>query len=335
MSNLTVDQFNDPSFKVLAERIREAPEFEPLIKTATLSPEEHAALPNTAFAWEDSRLFPLHTPEQAALSYLYATSKTASVPSFVLDALTNALDLYGVKVPDSRVKTASPAVEENLDDYLLPERRRWKVTNLETVKLAEEALHAHKNDLSTEERSYAASKLVLKAQHYGVKLAADTYRVGGFVVSDLETVRHWVEARADHAPADIAPAYAKIANELAKAGPYSDDRDTLMKLATAIGELDKKAGFDTDPHSRFYDPLDTVFNTNKLAEESITVGNLSVPLSKLASLPETMYSDVFGADVVPEIKSGAYLDAEKIANVIPTMPADLLSVFARQIRPYV
>lgn len=335
MSNKTVvDQFSDSSFRVLAERIREVPEFEPLIKSAHLNMEEHAALPSSAFAWSDQRMFPLHTPEQAALSYLYASEKTAGVPSEVIEALENALDLYGVKVPARREKVAA-AQEVSPDEYLLPERRRWRVTDAATVKMAEEALRAHKGDLALEERVEAAERLIKKAGVYGVKVAGDVYQTAGRVVSDLETVRHWVESRAAHAPEDVASAYTKLANDLSRVAPVSGDRDALLKLAGALAELDKAAGFDASPSARFYDPLSTVFNTEKRAEQTIELAGRNVSLSKLAALPETMYADCFGDDVLPEIKTGAALDAEKIAAVIPTMPSDLLSVFSRQIRAYV
>lgn len=334
MSNRTVDQYSDPSFRVLAQRIREVPEFEPLIKSASLNAEDPVNLPTSAFAWEERRMFPLHTPEQAALSYLYATNKTAEVPPGVVDALTNALDLYGVKVPDTRVKQAA-AAEPNLDDYLLPERRRWVVNSPELVKMAEEALRVNRGSLEIEERVQAAERLVKKAEAYGVKLAADTYRTAGRTMSDLETVRHWVEARADAAPEGVSSAFMKLANELSRVEAVSADRKALVKLASLIGELDRRAGFDTDARHRWYDPIDTVFNTNKIAEPVVELGGMNVPLSKLAALPSTIYADVFGDDVVPELSTGTRLDAQKIAEVLPTMPSDLKSIFARQIRAYV
>jgi hypothetical protein len=332
MPNLAIDQFSDPSFKKLAECIKDQPAFEPLIKKAHLDNDEHAALPNSAFAWENERLFPLHTAEHAALSYLYATSKTASVPAHVVSALTSALDVYGVSIPAQEKVAAAPVM--STEDYLLPARQRWLVTSAEGVKLAEQALRDNKSVLPIEEQAQAAVRLVKKAQAYDVELSSDTIRTAGLVMSDLDTVRHWVEVRANLAPENVKVAYQQLSDGLGKSTGMSSDRPALIKLASMLNDLDKQAGFDAAAGRKMYDPLATVFNTDKVAEETVDLAGTSASLRKLAMLPDSMYGDCFGDDVIPELSSGGRLDATKIAQVLPTMPRDLLQSFSRQIRAY-
>jgi hypothetical protein len=332
MSTNSVDQFSDPSFKKLAERIRERPEFEPLIKKAHLDNDEHAALPTSAFAWQDERKYPFHNPEQAALSYLYATSKTASVPDHVLATLEKALTVYGVSLPEQQKVAAAP--EESLEDFILPERKRWRVTDAEGVKLAEQALRDNRHSLPIEEQAQAAVRLVKKAAAYDVNVSPDTIKTAGLVLSDLETVRHWVEVRADLAPDSVKDGYVKLAQALSKSVGMSDDRTSLIKLASTINTLDKQAGFDVSPRRDVYDPLATVFNTEKVAGDTIDLAGTPARLSKLASLPSHMYGDVFGDDVIAELSTGGQLDQEKISAILPTMPADLLKSFSRQARAY-
>lgn len=327
-----VDIFHDPSFKTLAHRLREEPGFEPLIKAASLDVEEHAALPDSAFAWGDRRLYPLHTPEHAALSYLYATSKTASVPEAVLTTLKNTLEVYGVNPPEA-VKQA--AAEDNLDDYILPDHKRWKVTSEETLKLAEQALREYGPALSLHEQVAAACRLVKKAEHFKVQPDVTTEKLAGLLVSDLDTARHWIGARATVAPEPLKPVYEKLAADLAEAGPVSSERAALVKLASLLSDLDTKAGLTTAYGHKLPSPMDTVFNTEKRAEAMIDLAGTNVALSKMASLPTHVYADIFGDDVLPEITdANGYINTQKLATVIPTMPSDLKRVFARQMGAY-
>lgn len=327
-----VDQFSDASFRVLARRVRERPEFESLIKTASLNLDEHAQLPTSAFAWESHRLFPFHSPEHAALSYLYATEKNAGVPEEVVKTLEGALEVYGVKLPTEKV--ASAPAEESSEDYLLPELKRWKVTNAETVKLGEQALREYVNELTVEQRAHAAVKLVEKAASFGVALDPSTERTAGLVVSDLDTVRDWIDVRASVAKPEHKGAYEKVASAVSSAGRMSSDRESLVKLAHSISELDKTAGLDSLYGRRLPDPLETVFNTTKKAEQTIDLGGREVALSKLAALPSHVYADIFGSDLLPEITTGKDLDTSKLATVLPTLPDDLKKAFMRQMGAY-
>ena len=334
--NRGIDQFHDPSFKTLARRIREVPESQGVIKTAQLDPAEHASLPESAFAWTDARLFPMHTPEHAALSYLYATDKTASAPEFVINTLRDALELYGVKFPEEQVKVAE--ARDDSEDFLLPERRRWRVTEPEHIKLAEEAFKTYSAALPVEEQARAAVRLVKKAAVMDQPVSQDVLRKAGMVASDLDTVREWVEVRCNLAPIELKEAFAKIAMSLETIDPVSYDREALIKLASTIQKLDEQAGFTTaGAGKKLYDPMTTVFNTDlpiKLGYETVDLGSVQASLEKLAQLPVSMYADVFGDDVVSEITTGGRLDREKLAAVVGTMPLDLRQIFAKQARAY-
>jgi len=93
-----IDQFSDPGFKVLSERLRSFPGVDLLIKTAELNDEENAKAAFTAFAWPEQRLFRIDSPAQAALSKLYM-SKQASIPTHVRNTCNKALELYGISLP--------------------------------------------------------------------------------------------------------------------------------------------------------------------------------------------------------------------------------------------
>jgi hypothetical protein len=96
--------------------------------------------------------------------------------------------------------------------------------------------------------------------------------------------------------------------------------------------VDKLAGLGKHYDKKIPDPIQTVFNTEKLAEEMIDLGGgREVALSKLAALPSTFWEDVIGADMAKEVTTGGNVDASKLAAVIPTLPLDLKIILQHQV----
>jgi hypothetical protein len=64
----------------------------------------------------------------------------------------------------------------------------------------------------------------------------------------------------------------------------------------------------------------------------INLGGKYAKQSTLLSLSPKFYGDYFGDDILPEItNSGGSLDAQKLAQVLDTLPNDLKRSFARQL----
>jgi len=75
-----------------------------------------------------------------------------------------------------------------------------------------------------------------------------------------------------------------------------------------------------------------VFNTEKVAEESIDLAGRSIPLSKLAAMPATFWEDVVGPDMSRELmdKTGA-VDMDMVRQIVPTLPLDLKLILKNQV----
>ena len=71
------------------------------------------------------------------------------------------------------------------------------------------------------------------------------------------------------------------------------------------------------------DPMMTVFNTEKLAEESLYFGGQNIPFSKFLQTDSDIYAQVLGDDIVDEISTDGSIDAVKLRDVLVTLPADL------------
>jgi len=328
-----IDQSNDPSYKHLFALVREFPQVEPYIKTAQVDvPEEEEKLASSAFAWPDRRLFRIDKPAQAALSRLYM-QKQAGVPEEVVKRCDEALDLYGIKLDFGTEKVAEPL--DDSDDYLLPKMKRFRVRTPNDVKLASVALLTHCHKMDPDTRATAAVNLVKKATALNIELSAPIYKLAGATMSDPNLLRDWIEARAEATedPA-IKRAYTKLADatrtkEVA-CQQFLNDRDDLIKIAGSLMELDEAAGLQQHYDKRIPDPMLTVFNTDKIAEEMLDLAGKPVELSKLLAVDPDAYRMVFGEDLAEEFIDGEDVDVEQLKIILPTVPLDLQQALAAQ-----
>jgi hypothetical protein len=210
-----IDQYSDPSFGYLVRQVSLMPSIEPFIKSASIEAGDTDTLPDTAFAWPSQRKFPIHTSEQAALSYAY--SKLASaLPAEVTSNLKAALEVYEIPLSafdTHEVKQASLSA----DDYLLPDLRLFPVTSAGEVKYAQERVLEQMSKLDMPHRAMVCSNLVKKADHYKVELHPEVLKLAGFVVSSTRQIQDWLEARATALPESehlYKVAYEKLAHEL-------------------------------------------------------------------------------------------------------------------------
>ncbi len=327
-----IDQYSDPSFGYLVRQVNRMPGLEAFVKSASIEAGDTEALPDSAFAWPDQRKFPIHTAEQAALSYAY--SKLASVPVEVDNAIKNALEVYDVPLSvfaETAVKVA--ALQDS--DYLLPDLKLFPVTSADQVKYAEQRVLAQLTKLDLPRRATVCGNLVKKADHFGVQLHPEVLKLAGFVVSSTKTVQDWLSARASILPIEQhlqKRAYETLAEGLNGQPAESRDRPGLLKLAATIAELDAQTGLDRHYDRKLPDPLQTVFNTEKLAADMVDLNGTMVPLKKLASLPATFWEDLGGSELSDEICPGGKMDIAKLAMIVDTLPLDLKIILRSQLR---
>lgn len=324
-----IDQFSDPGFKTLSERLRSFPGVDLLIKTAELDDDENAKVASTAFAWPEQRLFRIDSPAQAALSKLYM-SKQADIPEHVTDTCNKALELYGVTFPEEyMVKKASTP----LTDYLLPHLKRFKVTSKEHVKVANAALFTNRRKMDTNTRAQASINLVKKAAQFKQQVSSFILKTAGTTLCDTQVLRDWLNARSvETADVGIANGFRKLANETLLMPALAGNREDLVKVACAIQELDEAAGLDNLYDTKLPDPLQTVFNTDKIASDVVSVAGKQIPLETLLSIDPEVYQDLLGSDLAGDfISPDGQIDEEQFKIIFPTVPLDLQKVLAAQI----
>ena len=324
------DQYHDPAFSLLYNLLQDNPQAADFVKSAELDDAKVASLPDTAFAWPDKRLFPIDTPENTVISQLYR-EKCAAVPAEVDLNLRKAIDVYGVKAVLERQKVAAELKPISEDEWILPSLHRLRVKTAADVKVAEKLLLEQFPRLSIQDRAEGFINLVKKARHYNVGLEPATHRMAGMTVCTTKVAQDFIEARR---MATKDPLFQQAYTKLAASFPPGEisDRDELISAADAVAKLDKLAGLERLYDTKLPDPIRTVFNTEKLAEESFDLAGRSISLSKLAALPAEFWGDVVGPEMVKEItdNSGA-VDSTKLGQVVSTLPLDLKIILKNQV----
>lgn len=316
------DHHHDPGFGMLKAALAEHPRAMDFVKEAELG-EDPAHLPDSAFAWESDRLYPIHGAKEAALSWLYAKDDER-VPSPVKLAIKEAMEAYGVPEEIFVRTTAKVAAAE---DCLYPENGLYPVRNAGEVKYAEARLLRNVRHLGVEERVRVFTELEKRAALHGVTLLPESSRYSGKTVTDIDQLVDSISARAAATKvAGMSEKYEALAGAVHKDWRTLNDQKVRVKLAETLKELDEQADV-----LRYYDrglpdPMATVFNTTKVASF-----DTSMSPEKLAAMPLSFYMDSLGPDVAREISTtggmDGVVDGHKAAAVIATLPADMLQTF--------
>lgn len=343
---VVVDQFTDKQHRYLVAIVKERPDIVGLVKTASVSDGD--SLPGTAFAYADARRFPVHTPEHAVLSKMYAEKQAAEVPPKVMERIDNALTLYGYAPEQISLSTLEKTAQETTEDtedsscYLLPQYRRLRVKTASDVKKTAAILLNHSKNLTTATVAQAATRLVKKAAEHNLyenDLPTDIYKYAGLTGCHVPTLVEWVEARAVKAPSlETRFMFDKIAAHLAGAYKSNEtvrDRPTLIKIAGLIEQADQEAGLERYYGTQLLDPLQSVFNTDKVAEKSVELGSTSVSASALLRVPLDAYERVLGEGFMDHVKAeDGEVDRGALLQVLETLPADMKTLLLKQIQPY-
>lgn len=330
MSNKIVDQYHgDSTYAQLHVLSRSRPLVREMLKTANFG-ENVDDLPSSAFAWEDERRFPVHTQADTVASILYRSKLGSAVPQHVDAKLEKAAEIYNISdVVFTGQKTASaPEVEYALpvftktasDQQVDHGASRLPLDSAANIKVAEDVLCRDFQRLTLEARADAFSRLTKQAQTKGVELRPFTQRLAGLTVTDTGQLCEWLEARATACEGAAKQAFDKMAANLRQGEAEITERKDQVKLASAIQQLDQMAGLEKHYDRKLPDPLQTVFNTTKIAEETCDVAGRKVACSVLMNLPEGVWDDVDMPEMSKIAQEG---DTVEFKQVFDTIPQDI------------
>jgi len=315
-----VDQYHgDPLYTQLHVLMRDYPRARDMVKQADFENAKLAVqrLPSSAFAWEDERRYPVHTREDTIASLFYRSKCASSVPPQVDEKLTTAAQIYNI---DRGIFAAQKVAHDAPRHYALEEEKKLPVNSAVQVKKAEEVLLQDYSVLPLEKRAEAFQNLYFAARRFHVQLEPTSLKMAGVTGSTPQVTAEWIRARSAAAqePAH-QEAYEKLASAVDRMPTYVSDRKALVKLATTLATLDQHAGLSKYYDKKLPDPLLSVFNTEKLAEESVDVAGASVPVSALMQLPPDVWAQVDA----PEFADLSQGDPSAFAQAFATLPLDV------------
>ena len=326
-----VDQFRDPTLAVLVNLVADRPKIASAVADYDIEPSEVESLPDSAFAWQEKRAFPIHSKEHTILSQVYRDN-TPGVPPHVDACLKEARDIYDVSA-DLFTREKRAAAPQDPDDYLLPDLMRLPVRNAYQVKTAEATLLRDFTKLSLVHRAEACKRLVDKAAAYGEKLDPLMHKLAGFTVTSTRQLTDWIDARAGASEGSYRDAFEKLAATTRRLPPEIHNRADQIKLAEVISELDQKAGLVRHYDKRLPDAMQTVFNTEKIAGHGVDLNGRFVTASQLAAYPSTFYGDILGDDLIREASDArGDIDPQKLAAILGTLPRDMKGLLASHMR---
>lgn len=331
-----IDQTCDPGLATMRVLMEKNPNLFEFTKTASMGAHEFEELPNAAYAWPDARRYPIHTPEHTALSMAYIKEAGVRIPGDVIANLARAAAIHGIapNVVQSQEKTAS----DDTSEFLLPEKRRFRVKTAEDVALAEHIFFEKFAQMSVEDRAIMAQNLVKSAEQHGVDLHPSTHKLACLTMTSTQIFRDWMRAREEAATklgAVIqAQAYQKLGDAFKNAEPLLDRRGDQVKLASCVLELDKQAGLVPMYDHSILDPLRTVFNTDVRRDQFVKIGSVLQNKDLIRSMPLTFWQDALGDDIAQEIAPGGVVDPEALEQILPTLPADMKSAVETQLAAY-
>ena len=335
-----VDQRTDSRHRILYQLSQEYPGAIGALKHASVSDED--ILPKTAYAFPQAELFPIHTPEQALLSKLYAVKQAHLVPSDVMSKINSALEIYGIAPVFGNEKVASDV--DDSEHYLLPQYKALLVKSAEHIEPVTTALMEQRYQLTAQTMADACTRLIKKASLFGLKksdLPIEVFKYAGLTSCDAGVLLDWVESRSCVAPTiEIRNAYTKIAQAIEKNFPANgmiQDRDSLVKIAGILEAIDKEAELFPRYGRTLLDPVETVFNMDKIAMSEIMLAGKPVNEEKLVQIAQStsVLQDILGDEWMRHVSNAqGDIDQEMLATVLQTLPGDLQQVLYKQIEAY-
>lgn len=317
-----IDQYHgDPLLTRLYAALDDRPRALDAVKTASFDPELATALPDRAFAWDGERRFPIHTREDTIASVVYRSKYAGAVPGFVDEALNDAVEAYGID--PTLFTSTSPAVKVAAApvEYALPALERLPLGDAEQVKVAEQVLLRDSAILPLDERVLAFAKVASAAASAGVALHPDVGAYAGLNACNTQMLRDRIGARAATTKvAECQAAYDALDTALAGMPPLLNDRETLLKLAARLEDLDQVSGVAAHYGRKIFDPMKTVFNAGeKVANDG--------GAQALMQLPRDVWEQVDAPEMADLAERG---DVATFMQAYETLPMDIKMVLKRQ-----
>jgi hypothetical protein len=319
---------------------------------ATLMPHQYAD--------QTMRMYPCHTGPATIVSSAFFFEKKAYMNKHRATNIENNIlqsaDFFGVRQTvdelQKKIGAARQYDEVNLpddafaivqDDGSGNKTRKYPLRNALEVKAAADWLIKYRDELPFRYRNQIADKILKKAAEYGAGLDScrePLEKMAGRGVCAAKHAADLIRARINALGHTHQP--NKLQQELLKLADMCDDTPqsirhyhVLTKIAEAVDQFDRIHGLYRNYDDVIQRPDDVLFAvTEKAAAEldNEIVGNMLTgnfyKKADLARVPLRDLGDALGDDFVSEVSTAnAWVDTEKLAAIVPTLPRDDAELF--------
>ena len=313
-----------------------------VLDSCPLTKEAADELPNSLFADDVRRLFPLDTPADCWLSAAYFAKNAQDSgqyrPSYrksVVARIEKAAEHYGIGDQVTAIMNAigTPDTEKEAADdaanwgWSRGSERHFPMFDREGTIKAAQYFEDNRFLYPADMRLSVARVILRKAGEYGVKVPDTIRREAGYGMPRRDTAMAEILDRAYRCKdAAVAETLANIVERLGDA-PMEEISVGLDKLAELIGDIDHLEGLDNTYGKKVLAPADFLFALDtkvaeELANDAVELDRHTFSLSKLAELPCTVFAEALGDEFVERIKQAdGTVSRTRLADELHSLPA--------------
>jgi hypothetical protein len=315
-------------------------------------------LPSHVYADPLRRLYPLHSKAATWMSALFFLDKKAEFNQEQCNRYERKINEvaahFGIAGELATLKAAM-AKDDGNDLARLPDaqfalvwqseagkERHYPLRNRAEVKTASEWFTKHRDQFVFADRRQIASKILDRADELaaGVSDLTMLTKTAGRGVSSREQIIQMLEKRAGMVATtypDLAGVMREMANTLKQQPLTLADSETRLKLASQIDQFDRftrlnrlyDAGGLERPEEGMYQVTEKDASQFLSEHVSTTTGNI-YEKSALEKLSLDQIRQWMGQEVADAVSAGGlYIDSEKLADVVTTLPRGDAAMFDR------
>lgn len=325
-------------------------------KSAMLTKQASADLPDALFADRTNRRYPIDTKANTWLSAAYF-AKTAgddnysskTMKDYVESVIKLAADKHGIRKDVDEVferLRAKPVEKSAADDesnYGWPSEKKYPMFDEHGVKLACSYFDENAFNYPPAMRKEIAKRIFTKCAEYGIQPsdrvrteAGEGFQMREFVAAQLADR---VKACGNRGNLKMASALADVMQAMLSQ-PMSNYKKDIEKVASILDKFDKLTGFDNEYGKRFHSPAEvfhgrSMKEAQAIADDSVRLGGRVFSITKLAGLPMRVFTDALGDAFAESVKTAEALDKAKFAAEFRKMSEQNRNAVYRSIMFYV
>lgn len=313
-------------------------------ESTPLEKEAAQSLPPELFADQATRQFPINDKANTWLSAAFFNENQEKIASpfrgTVKDMIVKAASIYNIDQDVADVfaveKKAEVVAERTVFCYTEDDgANHYPVSGPRGIEKACAYFDRHHKDYDAGTRNKIAKGIAKVAQDLGVEPSRTVLIEGGFGVVDRAALASEVLERMKMTKdAEAAMALGNV-NRLLDSMDSGDLLSETEKIASIMESIDELNGMD---HGDYWTPLTaicpmTVKEAQALMDSALELDGLTFDVTKLASsLDPQIFTDVLGEEFIVELTDeNGRLDAEKMAEVLPTLPLPDKRLLAKHI----